>query len=214
MPQGGSSRIKCLQNLSFTHWSSVDLSFEGLRYLACGMKPKKFLAKILAYSPDLPPTLDLEKLRFTHNGKSGWNDSNDLNGNFRAEIVELLFENYEAQHHALIRFLLEAEIAYCSSESTSTETLRQLTFMAFVLGEMEDIPLLYQAKFATSFDASIGLDWELILGKDKEAVRAYFTQNPHARYDIVAAIAESDEYELRTPEEFEQGMREYFGVAD
>lgn len=91
------------------------------------------------------------------------------------------------------------------------KTLRQLTFMLYTIGEIEDIPMLFEAKMHTSFDAGCGLDIELIFGKDKEKVKEYFRTHEYGGYNIAACIEEFEKYDHQTPEEFIISMSSYYG---
>ncbi|WP_196889848.1 hypothetical protein [Aureivirga sp. CE67] len=84
--------------------------------------------------------------------------------------------------------------------------------MLYLIGKIEDIPLLFEAKMDTSFDSRCGLDIELIFGKDKEKVKNYFRINKHENYDIVGCIEEYEQYEIRSPKEFIEGMNSYYGI--
>jgi hypothetical protein len=78
------------------------------------------------------------------------------------------------------------------------------------VGDVTDIPLLFAAKFATSFDAFCGLDAELIFGKNRADTIAYYKAHPHAEYDIVEKIDERDSGNYLSPDEFIKAMRHYF----
>ncbi len=171
----------------------------------------EYWKSVKATYPDLPSTEVLSKVAFAHNGKEGWNDSDDLNGEFRELVVEEMFNDRNFTFPEMIRFLLREEFRFCRHVTTSTETLRQLTFMLFLLNEMHDIPLLFEAKFDTSFDAGIGLDIELIFGFDKERTKAHFRSNPHPEYNIVSKIEDYERYEARNAEQFIASLNSYYG---
>lgn len=175
------------------------------------MKAKTFIKIVEEHSPNLPPEEMLKKVEFLHNGKDEWDESDDLNASFREEVVNYVFDSEIAKNRALIKKMLKAEIEYCREETLMTESLRKLTFMLYEIGEIEDIPLLFEAKKDTSFDAGIGLDIELIFGKDKEAVKNYFRANKNEEYDIVSCIEEYEQYDFRTPSEFIAGIKKYYG---
>lgn len=175
------------------------------------MHSKKFIQLIYDTAPALPAEEIIALVDFVHNGKEGWNESDDANADFREEVVDMLFENYSEKEIEAIRYLLKAEIEYAREETMMRETLRQLTFMLYCLGKPADVALLFEAKKDTCFDAGIGLDIELIFGRDKEAAIAHFTDHPHPEYDLVQAIHDHEDYEVRTPEEFIAGILRYYG---
>jgi|GEM_PF-3051438 len=178
------------------------------------MTPSEFVQLALQACPNLPAPEVLDKVDFKHNGKDGWDDSDDANAYFREEVVELLFAIDHRTYHDLIRYLLKAELEYASEETMMRETLRQLTFMIYQLGAIEDIPLLVQAKTDTCFDAGIGLDLELVFGLDRHATKAHFQAHPDSKYDVVACIEKYEDYEYRSPEAFIAGMKSYYGQTE
>ncbi len=175
------------------------------------MELEEFIKKLQDFSPELPPSNILKHVDFVHNRKEKWGESDDLNAELREKVVDILFDNEKLQSRALIKYLLRAEIDYCGAETLMRETLRQLTFMLYMLGKIEDIPMLFEAKMDTSFDAGCGLDIELIFGKDKEKVKEYFRLNKNDNYDIVGCIEEYEKYGYSTSEEFIKGMFCYYG---
>lgn len=175
------------------------------------MTPKEFIQATEEYSPQLPPKEILKGVDFVHNGKESWDESDDLNADFREGVVDAIFQSEKPKNGALIRYLLAAEIEYCKEETCMRESLRQLTFMLYEFGEIEDIPLLFEAKKDSCFDAGIGLDIELIFGKDMEKTKDHFRRHPHQDYDILGCIEEYDDGDIRSPEEFIAAMNSYYG---
>ncbi len=176
------------------------------------MNAAEIVKSIHSSVPSLPEDKVQQLLIYKHNGKKGWNSSYDLNADLREEVVELLFEQYDNQYRDCIILLLRAEISFCRELTIMRETLRQLTFMLYTLKHIEDIPLLYEAKFDCSFDSSIGLDVELIFGYDMEKTKAYFVANPDENYDIVSTIEEYGYSGNRTPEQFLAAMHYYYNI--
>ena len=66
----------------------------------------EYWKSVKATYPDLPSTEVLSKVAFAHNGKEGWNDSDDLNGEFRELVVEEMFNDRNFTFPEMIRFLL------------------------------------------------------------------------------------------------------------
>lgn len=175
------------------------------------MEAKEFLEIVEKHLPDLPAEKVLAKIAYVHNGLEDWDDSNDENEGFREEVVNLLFDYYSEKYQKIIQELLKAELEYAAAETMMRETLRQLTFMLFTIGDVKDIPLLFEAKFDTCFDAGLALDVELIFGKDRTKTIQYFTENPHEEYDIVERIQMYDEQDNNSPQQFEKFMNKYYG---
>lgn len=124
--------------------------------------------------------------------------------------MDFIFYSEKTENRAFIKCLLEAEIEYCREEDLMRETLRQLTFMLYSIWKVEDIPILFEAKMDTSFDAGCSLDIELIFGKNKEEIKSSFRVNKNNKYDIVGCIEEYEKYNFQTPDEFTKGMERYY----
>lgn len=168
-----------------------------------------FLTAVNKHRPELPPTDVLDTVQYRHNGLDDWDGSDDMNGSFRESVAAALFKDYSQDHKAIIRLLLSAEIQHCREETMMTDVLRRLTFMLYDLGDVADIPLLYEAKEDTSFDAMCALDAELIIGKEPEKVKQHYLEHPHPVYNIIGFITER-ESGVEDPAAFISGMRKYY----
>lgn len=151
----------------------------------------EIITAIKKYIPNLPPTEILAAVNYIHNGKTKWGESGDINSEIRRKLVKEIYEELDPSFRNIIRYLLEQEIIFCRKETVMTHTLRRLCFVLYKYSEIEDIPLLYEAKFDTSFDAQGLLDIELIYGKDKEAIKNYFTKHP-IKFNIVDTINQNE----------------------
>ena len=107
------------------------------------------MAEINKYIPLLPPTSILDTLKFKQSGLDDWNSSDDINAENRENTVSALYKVYSQEHKAIIRFLTIAEIQYCREETMMTGVLRQLLFMLYDLADLEDVPLIFEAKYGT-----------------------------------------------------------------
>ncbi|MCP4522405.1 MAG: hypothetical protein GY827_12050 [Cytophagales bacterium] len=173
------------------------------------MTPEEFIKIVKEHKPQLPPQEILSKVDYVHNGKEDWDTSDDKNVYFREEVVDLVFESNEQHNLELIKHLLRAEIDYCREETLMTDVLRKLVLALYLIGNIEDVVLLIEAKIYTSFDASCSLFVELMFGRQgKEEVKKYFQENPHPIYDVVACIEEYEKYEHRSPKQFIKDMIE------
>jgi hypothetical protein len=164
------------------------------------MTAQQFMEQVKLNRPELPPSETLKWVSYQQNDKQDWGESNDSNGELRENVAEILFAEYAPSDRALVKYMLEQEILGCRKEGMSTENLRRLTFMLYRFGQLSDIPLLFEAKFDTSFDAGCALDIDLVYGLDAEATKQYYRKHPHEKYDIVGAIEAYEQFEHHRPD--------------
>ena len=97
---------------------------------------------------------------------------------FRASVLQLLFQrhlqkNLSMADRPLIRFLLEQEIAcYANNLITADDNLHLAGFLLFILGQTDDVELLWQAKTA-NFDAESSFDIQFLVGAGVGRTIAY-----------------------------------------
>ena len=149
----------------------------------------------------------MDSLKYLHNGKNDWGSSDDINAALRQKVVSALYKEYSQDHKAIIRFLTIEEIQYCRVETMMTDVLRQLTFVLYDLADIEDVPLLYEAKLNTSFDSLCSLDIELLIGKEPQKIKDYFLLNKHPIYDITQYIIDNENNEVESPTDFIKNIR-------
>ncbi|MFK7969376.1 MAG: hypothetical protein AB8F95_03365 [Bacteroidia bacterium] len=174
------------------------------------MERSQFLKTLEGFTPDLPPKEILKAIDYNSLNNDQWGDDEMPQDELRAEVSEALLTKLNTKHLELIRYLLRQEINYSRRKMSMRETLRELTFMLYMTGEMSDIPLLYEAKLDTSFDAGCGLNIELIFWKDKEEVKRFFSKNKHPKYDIVETITDYEQYDFQSHEAFVSWMKSYY----
>ncbi|MCP4440169.1 MAG: hypothetical protein GY810_14595 [Aureispira sp.] len=152
----------------------------------------------------------IQQILFKHNGKTGWGERYDLNEDFREEVIEELYKDYTNIDKPFVLKLWAAEQEHCSDLTTLTDCFRLITFMLYTLATVEDIPHLIDAKLHTSFDASCGLDINLMFPVDYKTAKEYYIQNPYSGYDIIAILDEYNEYELTHKADYTKSWKEYF----
>ena len=97
---------------------------------------------------------------------------------FRASVLQLLFQHHlqkslSLADRALIRFILQQEIAcYTNDYVTGDDTLHLGGFLLFLLGQLEDVELLWQAKTA-NFDTGSSFDIQFLVGAGVVPTMAY-----------------------------------------
>lgn len=103
-------------------------------------------------------------------------DLEDANLAFRTEIVEEILYDFSKTDHSLIKALFSEEIK-CEEETWVHDNLHQLCFYLYTIGDLEDIFILYSAKYhATHMDAACVLDRDMItLGYDVDMVIEFVT---------------------------------------
>jgi hypothetical protein len=89
----------------------------------------------------------------------------DRHGDLRAQVACTLFAGFQEEHHRLIRFILEQEIAYAGHAYNDCYmvTLMACCLMLYKLGHVEDALLISDAK-ACCFDAQVLIDGYLMCG--------------------------------------------------
>lgn len=157
----------------------------------------KLVNQLRSYSPDLPPIELLQTLVYRHNkkpdilydeqGKMQFGGADDKNVANRFNFIKKLYPIYNPTDKALVRFLLEQEVRY-AQEHEYFFGLNISSFMLYKIMDVTDVPLLYDAKFNTCFDARFALDIELVFGLHKDETKDYYTKNPDPERDIVDII--------------------------
>ena len=77
-------------------------------------------------------------------------------------------------HHALLRQILRAEIddRRATGGGEFYENLYWAAFLLHLIGDVTDVPALWEAKFL-DFDSSIGFDWQYLVGAGIEPTLAH-----------------------------------------
>jgi hypothetical protein len=129
------------------------------------------IAAALAAGPDLPDEQFLAQVRVRLPWYAGFpfadlvGIGSDRNGERRATLACTLYAAFGPQHRALIRFLLEQEVAYAEHAYNNCYTITLITcsLMLFKLGQAEDALSVWDAK-CCCFDAEAMIDAFLTCG--------------------------------------------------
>jgi hypothetical protein len=121
----------------------------------------------------LPSEQVLQWLTYQVEGVTEDEDGYDPHAELRAQIFNALRNARSLNDRPLLRFLMEQEIA-CRQNDTETDvdSIHLGGFLLFLLGQLEDVELLWRAKRA-SFDTWCGFNGELLVGAGVAATLAY-----------------------------------------
>lgn len=87
----------------------------------------------------------------------------------RAEALATIDPAHPSRHHAELRSILAAEVAYRRDGGEEYfENLYWCAYLLFCIGDLNDVDVLWDAKH-TTFDAACGFDGEALLGAGLEA---------------------------------------------
>ncbi len=151
------------------------------------MQAEDFVREARSYQPGLPPRQLLQLVSYKERVLPDTLERDDHHAAFRASVLDALKKTLSSEDRALIRFLLEQEMAYHERMWSITESIRLCAFLLFVLAHVEDVRLLWEAK-TTSFDTLCGLDIQFLLG---------------------AGVARTLEYLQQIQEEWAQNAKQY-----
>jgi hypothetical protein len=99
----------------------------------------------------------------------------DQNAEFRASVLKMLSNDLSPGDRPLIRCLLEQEIASHENSWGIFESMRLCGALLFLLAQMEDVGLLWEAKTA-NFDTMSGFDIQFLVGAGVAPTLAYLQQ--------------------------------------
>jgi hypothetical protein len=152
-------------------------------------------------------------------GKPEFGYPTDKNLEFRAAVVDALLPDFSLTDYELIQVLFAEEMK-CEAAIRRHDSLYQLCFYLYELGQLPDTFRLYEVKFkATNMDVGILLDREMItVGHEVPEVVAYvqevFTKEPplRARFPTLLEelheLVEQPDYESRA--QYRASIQEYF----
>src|SRR6186713_2064444 len=94
-----------------------------------------------------------------------------------------------AEHHALLRDILRAEMRLWDEDGSGEfyENLYLCAFLLYHVGDVDDAPLLWEAK-GIDFDSFCGLDFQFLLGAGVERTLAHLRAGGH--FDAAEYLAE------------------------
>jgi len=153
----------------------------------------------------------LEDFRFIHNGKTDYYEVFDLNYWKRKDLIFELYHNYDLADKPLIKWLLTEELK-ASQINTPVYTVDLCAFMLYKHMEMEDLYLLYEAKFSAGTDLQVYVDIELLFGFDRNETKAYLENKQKDKRKNKKLLKAIEYYEQNPDAVFKSraGYIEYF----
>jgi hypothetical protein len=136
------------------------------------MLAEDFVREARSVQPELPSPQLLQLVAYQEEGLSENTEGDDHNAAFRASVLKALCKKFSQEDRPLIRFLLEQEILYHENTWGIFESIRLCGALLFLLAQMEDVGLLWEAKTA-NFDTMSGFDIQLLVGAGVTPMLAY-----------------------------------------
>jgi hypothetical protein len=139
------------------------------------MLAEDFAREARNFQPGLPPQQLLQLVAYQEEGLPENAEGDDQNAAFRASVLKVLSKNLSQEDRPLIRFLLEQEIVFHENAWGIFESIRLCGTLLFLLAQMEDVHLLWEAK-SVNFDTMSGFDIQLLVGAGVAPTLAYLQQ--------------------------------------
>ncbi|GCE09547.1 hypothetical protein [Dictyobacter aurantiacus] len=112
----------------------------------------------------LPSSQVLHALTYLKEGAPKNEDGSDPHATLRAQVLKELQNTLSLKDRPLLRFLMEQEITCRKNDiETESDNIHLSGFLLFLLGQLEDVELLWKAKRA-SFDTWCGFDIQFLVG--------------------------------------------------
>jgi hypothetical protein len=162
----------------------------------------------------LPSSQALQLLTYQKEFTDEDEDGSDPHAELRALVLKELHKTLSLKDRALIHFLLEQEIACRQNDvETDIESIHHGGFLLFLLGQLEDVELLWRAKRA-SFDTWCSFDIQFLVGAGVSSTLAYLHSiekewAEEARTYIEACQCARDFNDL---ESYRHARQRYFGT--
>ncbi len=126
------------------------------------MTAQKLVSENRQSASGIPTPSLLDLFKFKPNAGNHVIKTNDSNLRFRTELTGQLLKDFSIRDIHLIRSIFREELI-CEQKTGQQENLYQLCFYLFSLQQIEDIFLLFEAKFNTSsLETRAAIDWELL----------------------------------------------------
>jgi hypothetical protein len=159
------------------------------------------LIRLYRQTPGVVPTDIADAICYKPNSVSG--KQVDCNAQLRQAVTGELLSDFSILDILLIRELFKAELL-CAKETGEHESLYQLAFYLYMLGQLEDVFLLYEAKYLTgNMDVSLMMDrYMLTVGQPPLKVLAYIKQHftGNELRDKYGGLVEALEQIIENPE--------------
>ncbi|SRR5579884_1412395 len=167
-------------------------------------------------SMGLPSEQALSLLAYQEGGATEDKDGFDPHAELRARVLDALQNTLSLKDRPLVRFLMEQEIACHQDEvETDSDSIHHCGFLLFLLGQLEDVELLWRAKRA-SFDTWCGFDIQFLVGAGVAPTLSYLQDIQekwarHAKSYIEECQAAGD---FRHLERYREAKMKYFRAVD
>lgn len=138
------------------------------------MLAEDFVREARSAQPEFPPPQLLQLVAYQESLPEN-TQVDDQNAVFRAAVLKALSKNFSQEDRPLIRFLLEQEVAFHENSWGIFESIRLGGALLFLLAQVEDAGLLWEAKTA-NFDTMSGFDIQLLVGAGVTPTLAYLQQ--------------------------------------
>ena len=181
------------------------------------MTPKELIAQTrLLETTEIPNHL-VDTFAFKPSEPLG-ETSQDLNIDFRIQVVEELLNDFSIKDLALIRQLYKEELD-CEELIWRHDNVYQLSYYLVELGQLEDCFLIYKAKYQINhMDISLMMDREMLtVGQDVDDVILFvkqkFTENSEIEKDyegILEQLINLKENPIRSSKEYKKFIKGYF----
>lgn len=137
------------------------------------MQAEDFVREARSARPGLPPPHLLQLVAYQEELLPETGEKGDRHAEFRAAVLEELQKALSSGDRLLLRFLLEQEMACRQNDyETDVDSIHLCGFLLFLLGQLEDVELLWQAK-RTTFDTWCGFDIQFLVGAGVSPTLAY-----------------------------------------
>jgi hypothetical protein len=139
------------------------------------MLAEDFVREARSVQPELPSPQLLQLVAYQEAQLPENEEGDDQNAAFRSSVLKALSKNFSQEDRPLIRFLLEQEIVYHENAWGIFESIRFCGALLFLLAQVEDVCLLWEAK-TVNFDTMCGFDVQFLVGAGVAPTLAYLQQ--------------------------------------
>ncbi len=139
------------------------------------MLAEEFVREARSVQPGLLPPQLLQLVAYQEAQLSDNAQRDGQNAEFRAAVLKVVSKDFSLGDRPLISFLLEQEIAFHENSWGIFEGIRLCGALLFLLAQVEDVGLLWEAKTA-NFDTMSGFDIQFLVGAGVTPTLAYLQQ--------------------------------------
>ncbi|GHO93438.1 hypothetical protein KSF_034860 [Reticulibacter mediterranei] len=136
------------------------------------MLAEDFVREARSFQPGPPRPQLLQLVAYQEARLPENEEGDDQNAAFRSSVLKALSKKFSQEDRPLIRFLLEQEIVYHENAWGIFESIRFCGALLFLLAQVEDVCLLWEAK-TVNFDTMCGFDVQFLVGAGVAPTLAY-----------------------------------------